>query len=51
MLSDQLSKEISLKEELAVLLAEEKNKIARATQHLNNANKQNTELKKRLSNL
>lgn len=51
MLSDQLSNEISLKEEITVLLAEEKDKCAKASQHLSNANKQNAELKKKLLSL
>jgi hypothetical protein len=51
MLSDQLSKEISTKEELAVLLGEEREKLAKANQHLVNANKNNVELKKKVSKL
>lgn len=50
-LSDQLSKEITLKQELAVLLGQEREKLSKANQHLSNANKQNAELKKRIAKL
>jgi hypothetical protein len=49
MISDQLSKEISLKEELALLLGLERDKSAKVNQHLANANKAIFDLKKRLS--
>lgn len=48
LLSDQLSKEISLKEELAVLFGEEKEKNSKIQQLLMNSNKQVGELKKKL---
>lgn len=48
LLSDQLSKEISLKEELAVLFGEEKEKNSKIQQLLVNSNKQVGELKKKL---
>ena len=51
MISEQLSREISLKEELAILLSEERNKTAKISQHLNNANRVNAEQKKQISAL
>ena len=51
MLSEQLSREISLNEELAEALKEEREKLAKAALHLSNANKANVELRKKLAKL
>lgn len=51
MLSEQLSREISMKEELAVLLRDERDKLGKASLHLANANKANVELKKKLAKI
>ena len=40
-----------MKEELAVLLGEEKEKLSKTNQHLINANKQNAEFKKKIMKL
>jgi len=51
MLSEQLSREISLNEELAEVLKEEREKLAKAALHLSNANKANVELRKKVAKL
>jgi hypothetical protein len=50
-LAEQLSREISLKEELAELLRHEREKLAQATLHLANANRANAELRKKIGKL
>lgn len=48
MISEQLSREISLKEEVLASLNEEREKSSRLTQHLAAANRNNHELKSRV---
>ena len=51
MLSEQLSNEISLKEELAKILGDEREKNVKVNQLLANANKSNVELKKKITKM
>ena len=51
MLGDQLSREIALREEMARLLSDEKDKNSRLAQHLSKANNTVTELRKRIGQM
>lgn len=51
MISRQMTEEIEIKEQLAVLLNEEKAKNIKLSQQLSNCNKSNYELKKRVAKL